>query len=206
MSKQQIDELAERYMEGARLNFQAHGHLIPILAICGGPTDYVVQLKPGDWHPSDQLCAIAHGFGAVLPATHLVSVTEVWLKEFQPTEMDQEEADKLERGYLEARAAAGDPRVHTGLLVTVIDIKDLESSQLRSIDVDTGTEIQRFADMPVKEGDGYMPDRIWQAWKQGEEMAKSAPPDMDWMKMSTLLAAADLIEAVMFGIKDWSEN
>lgn len=182
------DQLANLYNTGARINFLASGELMPMIAFHGGVTELLVQLKPGRFHPSDQLCAVAFGFGSVLPCTHIATVTETWKKAFD----EGNQPESMERGYLEELHRKGDTAVHTALLVLIIDVKDAGGSQVWTTDVDADTE-------PLLMHSGLeganMGQRVLAAYKHGQGIGH--PKAVDWETMGDLLGATGLISSVV---------
>lgn len=197
-------DLAVHYMKGAQVMFAVDGEVMPIIAFHGGPTEFIVQLRPNPkFHPSDQSCAIAFAFSTVIEASHLVTVNETWMKKFDP----DEQPESMDRGYLEELHEQGDTDVHTALLVIAGDLRDHTNSYVMTRDVDEGdlesTEEWTQQDLGLMQGS--MLDRLLYAWDHGQEIPKEGA--MDWPWIATTLAKMEVISQVaVFGREDNLED
>lgn len=187
-------KLADGYMAGARLLFMEDGEVEPIVAFHGGPTDLLVQLMPNEkFHPSDQAVAVCFSFATVIEATHVVAVNETWMKRF----VVEEDKFSLERGDLERMHKAGDPAVHTALLVIVGDLRHHEDSVVATRDVEEA-ESEKWDTEELHLGSGSYLDRLLAAWDHGKKIvAESAPPPgSDWVVVAAMLAKMQAISSV----------
>lgn len=133
-------EIAERHAEAAIANFGKDGELTPAILLMGQDQELVCSvlpiLKPETNGMPGALGKVGMMFGMLFDARWIALISETWM---YSTKGD-EEPPQVRRGELGERAEAGDTTVHTGLLISVYDLDDIDRSHTLTYDTDANYE------------------------------------------------------------------
>jgi hypothetical protein len=100
----------------------------------------------------------------------------------------------------------GDTNVHTAILVIAADLAHHENSYVLTRDVDQDgleEDSEGWNERDLNLGSGSYLDRLLDAWAQGKEAAKGAPPGGGWEIVAGILAMKGMISSVVrFGPRE----
>lgn len=201
MTEETPAERARMYAEGARQNYEAHGNVSPMVALCCD-TKVVMVMAHGETHDQPfQFGGIVATLAGRLQPHTIVTVAEVWKKEIPaPTEEDGRRAmDNIKRGDLGRMHAAGDTTIVTALMVNAWRLDEAKSYTV--IDTVRGEKnYERYESEGLQEG--HMADMVLSAWRKSVEMP---PPDVvDDAALYEMLGVLQLADSL--SIQEWDDD